>query len=150
MAVKVVADISGMKPLLAKLKKLSPKENRQILVRSLTDCAELVVENAKREQIIRGGRVAGTGPRGGKVMSDKPPHPSRLTSRTGRLRDSISINLQPLPGAIEVGASVVYARVHELGIPPYPKRAFLEPAVKATERRFPEIFMANWRRIAGV
>lgn len=150
MAVRVVAEVEGMKPLLAMLKKLSPEKSSEILVRSLLECAHLVAENAKREQIIRGGRFNVPGPRGGKNLQDRPPHPSKLTSRSGRLRDSISPRWHRKPWSIDVGTDVVYGRVHEEGIPPFPKRAYLEPAVEATERRFPDIFMRNWRRVARV
>jgi len=148
----IKAEVTGIKTLLRKLKKLSPKQSQEILVKSLQDCAKLVQDNAANKQIIQQGRVAVTGPRGGTSIKQAPVHPTRLTSRRGGagLVGSISINQSHLPASIDVGTKLKYGRVHELGLGRYPKRPFLKPGVEAVEDRFPAIFMKHWRRIARV
>jgi len=151
MAATIRAKVTGIKELNTKLKKLTPATNRQIMVQSLLDCAALVQENAATKQIIQGSRFFATGPRGGKTLKDAPVDPFRLTSRHGGsgIVGSISVNTRALPTAIEVGSDKVYAPIHELGLGRYPKRAFLAPAVDATEHRFPEMFLKNWKRLSG-
>lgn len=101
----------------------------------LTKAAYLVLTDAAQNQILRGGRM-----RTGKRLTNTPPHPSKLTSRTGELRRSLSANRgadrSGLPRYIDVGSDLVYARVHELGEGRFPKRAFLEPAVEAVSPQF--------------
>jgi phage gpG-like protein len=175
--------ISGIDPVLKAMERLSPKENRAIMVSSLVECAELVQKDAKENQIIRGGTAISIGPRGGKRKVQRPPHPTRLTSRTGTLRRSITVDRSPLPFAIEVGTNLRYGRAHELGFDGrvsvrshwreirqafgrniaarsthirahsrnmhLPRRPFLEPALRATEDRFADIFLKNWRKESG-
>jgi phage gpG-like protein len=113
MGFAVTVEVEGIEELQAALRKLSPEQNRNIMRESLLDCAAIIIENAKTKQIIRGGRGIALGPRGGRRLVDKAPDPKRLTSRSGRLRDSISWNLGRT--YIDVGSDVKYARVHELG-----------------------------------
>jgi phage gpG-like protein len=74
----------------------------------LLSAAYAVQTDAARNQIIGGG---------GK--SHAPPHPTRLTSRSGELRRSISANrgkdTSGLPRYIDVGSDLGYARLHEYG-----------------------------------
>lgn len=109
--------VEGIDKLKRKLEEIAPEHSPGWMAESLVDCGQLVVNNAKFKQIIRGGRVRGPkGPRGGKgKMTSRKPHPSKLTSRSSRLRDSITVDRHPLPFAVEVTAGVVYADVHEFG-----------------------------------
>jgi HK97 gp10 family phage protein len=141
MPVSVHATITGDKEWLRKLEKLSPQKHKEIMSKSLLECGMLVQANAAQKQIMGGGQKA-------KGVQIKP-HPSRLTSRTGTLRRSISTSWHRSPFEIDVGTHLVYGRVHELGLGNYPKRAFLEPAVKAEEQKFPSVFIKHWRRISG-
>jgi phage gpG-like protein len=179
-AVSYTAEVIGDKKWLATLAKLSPEKHAEILVESMLDSAKIVLENARRKQIIPGGRI-----RSGGGFTDRTPHPKRLTSRSGVLRDSISFEWHRRPFSIDVGTDKKYGAVHELGysgpvtikehqrritqafgkkISPqsitvhahsrikvtYPKRPFLEPAIKAESKNFPKIFLHHWRRLAGV
>lgn len=81
--------------------RLNIKKNSRFVGRFLRRMVLEVQRNAAQEQMIRGG--------GG------PPHPSRLTSRTGTGRRSISVNLAPLPLAAEVGSDLAYMALHETG-----------------------------------
>jgi len=141
MPVAMHANVTGAREWLRALNRLSPKEHQEITARSLVECGLLVQRNAAMKQIMGGGQKA-------KGVHLKP-HPTRLTSRTGTLRRSISTNRQPLPLAVEVGTDLIYGRVHELGLGRFPKRAFLAPAVEAEEDKFPRIFLKHWRRISG-
>lgn len=119
--------------------------------RFLLSAAILVLDNAASEQIIAGGRFkVGTGPRGGKILQSSPPHPSRLTSRSGELRRSLSlergIDDSGLPKYIDVGSDLVYAPVHELALRGYPKRAFLAPALEEEALGFGELLFAELAR----
>jgi phage gpG-like protein len=115
----------------------------------LLQAAELVLTDAAQNQIIRGGRFrAAPGPRGGKgKLRNTKPHPSKLTSRSGELRRSLSVNRgrdrSGLPRYVDVGSDLVYARVHELGLGSYPKRAFLAPAVAAVSPRFEGLLLGE-------
>lgn len=89
------------------LRRLSPAQNQAIFRKSLTDCARLVASNARTKQIMGGGQKA-------KGVQIKP-HPTRLTSRTGTLRRSISTNWYRKPEAIDIGSDLKYGAVHEHG-----------------------------------
>lgn len=148
MTLAVSVKVTGGAELERALKKLSPSQNKKILTESLLQCAYLVAENAAKEQIIQGSRFFATGPRGGRTLKDAPVHPTKLTSRRGGagLVGSITPEWHKKPFSIDVGTHLKYGPVHELGLGRYPKRAFLEPAVKAVENRFPDVFMAAWKR----
>lgn len=143
MPVTLHADITGAQEYLKALSRLSPKQNTKIMVDSLTECALRVQENAAKKQILGGGQKA--------IGVQIKPHPTKLTSRTGTLRRSISTNRQPLPLAIEVGTDLIYGRIHEIDGAGKAKvrRPFLAPAVEDVEDRFPAVFLKHWRRISG-
>ena len=79
-----------------------------------------------------------------------PPHPSKLTSRTGTLRRSLGpafgLDKSGLPRFIEGGSSLVYAPVHELGLGRFPRRPFLAPAVDAVTPQLEQIMVKHWER----
>lgn len=116
--------VIGDKQLRRKLKALSPRENRRVLREALLRVAFETQTNAARKQILPGGKG--------------PPHPTRLTSRTGSLRRSIAVSRRGLPREIEVGTHLIYGAVHELGTNRYPKRPFLRPAADEIGPKFPE------------
>ena len=115
----------------------------------LVKAAYLVLADAAANQIIRGGRFRG---KGGK-LGNTPPHPSRLTSRTGELRRSLSVNRGldrgGLPRYVDVGSDLVYAPVHELGLSRYPVRAFLAPAVAAVSPKFEGMLLHELDKAVG-
>lgn len=133
----------------------APAELAKPITRALLSCGYAVLKNAAEDQIIRGGRFRGApGPRGGRgKLEDAPPHPSRVTSRSGELRRSLSIargvDRSRLPGLLSVGSDLVYSAVHEYGLRVrgrrYPKRAFLAPALAAESQRFAGIFESELR-----
>lgn len=135
MPISMRATVIGDEEWIATLRRLSPERHKEIIERSLLECAYRVQTNAQTKQILPGGHG--------------PPDPRQLTSRTGTLRRSITVNRRPLPKATEIGSDLVYGPVHELGIN-MPRRPFLEPALDEEEERFPEIFMKEWRKIARV
>tara|TARA_R110000751_G_scaffold5290_1_gene24336 strand:+ start:276 stop:698 length:423 start_codon:yes stop_codon:yes gene_type:complete len=100
------------------LKNLSPDVANGVCDQSLESIAVLTEQRAKEVEIVRGrGRSA-------------KPLPKRLSFRSGRLSGSISTDRSSAPKQYVVGSTVAYAPVHELGLRPYPKRPFLEPAAK--------------------
>jgi phage gpG-like protein len=152
MAVALSITVQGVEELRKRLDRLSPKKNPAWVRRSLIDCAELTQKISAEEMIIRGGRFRGPkGPRGGKgKMTDAAVHATKLTSRSGHLRDMIRVNHSPLPWAIEVGTDLIYGAVHELGkhkrIPNYPARPFLKPGLEKAAKKFDDIFMREWKK----
>jgi phage gpG-like protein len=108
---KLKVEVTGIKQISGMLKDLSPDESQEIVVKSLQDCAKLVQINAVNKQIMGGGAKAVSRGRGVQIK----PHPTRLTSRTGTLRRSISINQQRVPAWIDIGTDLKYGAVHELG-----------------------------------
>lgn len=113
--------------------------------RFLLSAGFLLLTNAAREQIIGGGRV-----RVGRGLTSTPPHPSRLTSRSGELRRSLSADrgadTSGLPRWIDVGSDLAYAPTHELGLRGYPVRAFLRPAGDAVSPGFAELYARELER----
>jgi phage gpG-like protein len=142
MAVSLSINVEGIEAVQAQLDRINPRKNPKMVGRALVNCALLTQKIATEEKIIRGGRFRGpAGPRGGKgkMMSSKP-HPTKLTSRTSRLRDSIAVNRRALPWSVEVGTDVVYAAVHEYGGKHHPPRPYLGPALEDASKRFGDIF----------
>lgn len=136
------------------LEGIDPSRNPRAFNRGMTKAGLRIARNAARKQIIRGGRFGGT---------DAPPHPTRLTSRSGRLRASLegfgAIDDSGLPKFLDVGTTVEYGPVHELGLQVatrsgssfrMPRRAFLEPAVDAEFEAVQTDILAEWAKGADV
>jgi len=77
-------------------------------------------------------------------------HPSKLTNRSFRLRDSIGTDLRALPKFVEVGTDVDYAAKHEFGLKNFPERPFMEPALKVIRPKMTGIVIRHWKREAGL
>lgn len=137
MPVSVKVVLTGDKKFLAKLEAVA---SPRVRIKALNEAAFLLAKIAAEEKILRGGRFFGAG---GK-LTDSPPHPTKLTSRSGRLRGSLhprqAIDRSGLPKYIEVGTDVKYAAQHELGLAPYPPRPFLKPAAEDVSKELPRIF----------
>jgi phage gpG-like protein len=128
--------------------------------RFLAQAALRVVRNAADQQIIRGGRFRGlAGSRGGRgKLQDRPPHPTRLTSRSGELRRSLSssrgIDRSGFPYYVDVGTELPYGGVHEYGLTvrgrTYPKRAFIAPAMEAESATFEPLLVDELVRHMGL
>lgn len=122
------------------LDRLSRGGLKRITTKALEDLGKEVASNASFVQIIRGGR--------GKGKYESPPNPTKLTSRSGDLRTSIISELEPSGLSVRIGSRIDYSRIHELGDPSrnMPKRAYLEPALKAEEKKWDDIFARIWAR----
>jgi phage gpG-like protein len=123
-ATSLRVDLTGDEALRQVLERIKPSQNRGAFASALTEMALLTARIAAEEKIIRGGRFRGpAGPRGGRAaLTNRAAHPTRLTSRSGRLRASLAgrgyragIDDSALPREIAVGTEVNYAPVHEFG-----------------------------------
>lgn len=143
--IAVVIDKQDMARVKRVLGSLRAPQQAKAVSRFLLKAGFAVLKDAAENQIIRGGRV-----RVGKSLTSTRPHPTRLTSRTGELRRSLSANRglerAGLPRYIDVGSDLVYARVHELGLGRYPVRAFLAPAVAAVSPQFEGMLEAELQK----
>lgn len=83
------------------LARLSPQQRPELARSFLLSAALLIQRHAAEDTIIRGGKG--------------PPHPTRLTSRTGTGRRSISVDRSGLPSFIAVGSDLGYMALHETG-----------------------------------
>ena len=101
------------------LDRLDPQHRESVSSDALESIARLTEQRAKEVEIVRG--------RGRDIIA-APPLAKQLTFRSGRLSGSISTDATQLPDQVVVGTPVKYGVVHELGLSPQPKRAFLEPA----------------------
>lgn len=101
MAVALRITAEGFEKVEAALRALNPQQRPKAVRQALVRCALQVQKVATQDVMIRGGQG--------------PPHPTRLTSRTGTLRRSYVVNRRPLPRAVEVGSALNYARTHEFG-----------------------------------
>lgn len=101
MAIAFRVSADGFDDVQRVLKTLDVKARPRPIARGLTKIGLLVQKIATQDVMIRGGQG--------------PPHPTRLTSRTGTLRRSYSVNRRRLPQFVEVGTPLIYGRTHELG-----------------------------------
>lgn len=116
-------NVADSKRLRAFLRRLDPDQRDSVSAEVLEGLTRVAEADAKENQIVRGrGKQA-------------PPLPDKLTYRSGELSRSISTDFSRLPKVAVLGTRLRYGAVHELGIPPYPKRAFLEPAVRTAIRQ---------------
>jgi phage gpG-like protein len=164
-AVAIRLRLEGTETLKKVLNSFSEPKRRQVLDQSLRKMAFRVQEIATKDIILRGG-----GP-------SAPTHPTRLRSRSGELRRSISgprgKDTSELPRAIEVGTDLVYGPVHEFGATikasgkPYlvfqlpagnwvsvkkvtiPPRPFIGPAFDRASQEFEAILHRVWALQVG-
>ncbi len=132
-----------------RIRNLSPLRRRNIINSALIRSALVVVDEARAQMINA-------------KSDDQPPHPTRLTSRSGRGRKSIHatrrVDRTSVSGfTTEVGTNLEYMAVHETGgiattsgggLFIYPPRPWLRPGYKKAERRIEAIFRAEW--VAGI
>ena len=167
MSVTIETNVVGVKEVVGALQRANPKKNTLWVGRALKESASLVQARARSRYIKRGGRIK----TGSKSFSDSPALPNQLTSRSGRLRDSIRVDYRKQSQSVGIGTHVVYGRIHELGgsirITPkmrrvlhakgihprssttvvrMPKRPYLAPALRDASREIPSIFIRAWER----
>ena len=156
MAVNLSVSVKGIEDVQRLLARLDLSKNRGLLRDGLIECAELVQRIATKQKIKPGGKA--------------PPLPHKLTSRTNRLRGSISIDRTGLPFSVAIGSDANYAAIHEFGfrgtenvkqhmrtvcfgrtVSPFsvgpftrqmnmPARPFLSPALDDAAPKFPDVF----------
>lgn len=131
--------VTGVDSVAKGLERMNPGLNTKIVVDSLIESISLVLRTAAQEKIVRGG------------ARNSPPRAGILTSRTGRLRASLSlqgggIDKSGLPNKISGGSNVKYAGVHEFGLGRHPKRPYLKPALDQDSPKFPAIFSKHWNK----
>ncbi len=136
------------------LRNMDPRFKPKLISRILLRSGQAIQVTVQTKTILRGGGGA--------------PKPNILTSRTGTLRRGQFTNVLS-PRAVEVGTDLVYGAVHEQGgtfsVPThsrrtasgtvtvmahskrYPRRPFLEPALKKTERERQKIARQEWQRV---
>ena len=129
----------GSKELQRRLKKMNPAQNARITTPALRESMLLVMRDAARNRIFPGGGGA--------------PKSNILTSRSGNLRRSLGIDFEQDVSVgvragstrtsqfIEGGTHLIYGAVHEAT-----RRAFLKPALAATQSKFDDIFRKWWAR----
>ena len=135
---------------------LNPGESPEWVRRALVKGGLRIQANAAGQQIIRGGKG--------------PPHPHRLTSRSGTGRRSIRVDRGGLPRFfVDVGTDLRYMAAHETGgtftrrahsrrsklgnlhqvrahSMTYPPRPFLRPALEEVDSQLEGIFIDEWGR----
>lgn len=127
-------NVTGSKKLKRLLRDLDPRVRDGVTDEVMRDLGKLVKANAQETQIVRG-------------RGDAPPLPRQLSYRTGHLTRSIGTDFSEAPRRYIVGTPVAYGTVHELGLPPYPKRPFLEPAVEyVIEQKAERLFRLAMQR----
>ena len=134
-----------------KIARLNPAKRTQMINRSLLRSGEVVTRESQKA-MIRGG--------------SGPPHPTRLTSRTGTGRRSITPDRRVSKTAggfrLDVGTELIYMGVHETGgtfqatstkgtpfTLSFPPRPFLEPGLDKSRIKIERIFTQEWLRIIG-
>ena len=131
----VKVKLLGGKRLRKRLAKMDPQQNARILIKSYREIALKISANARNVQIRRGRGAV---------------HPTKLTHRSFRLRDSIVPDFKGLPRFAEVGTNLFYGAIHEFGLGRFPARPFMEPALDAISPTIPVIVTKHWKREAGL
>lgn len=134
MAAFITVRVTGGAQLRQALAKLNPETNGRIFSQSVREIATKIGANAKNVQIRRGQGAV---------------HPTQLTHRTFRLRDSIGPDFSGLPTFAEVGTDVFYGAIHEFGLNGHP-RPFMQPALDAIAPEIPEIVVKHWKAEGGI
>lgn len=117
------------------LRRLSPKQNPRPIRRALIKLGFIAQRHSARRAILPGGT--------------RPPHPTKLTSRTGTGRRSIGVDRRPLAQfAIDVGSDLFYMRLHALGLGRFPVRDWLTPGLREARRDGANVIAREWRRAA--
>lgn len=158
MAVGVKVTVVGLDKVERLLKQLRPPASDKAITAGLFRSAEAVKADSTLNQIIRGGKG--------------PVDAKRLTSRSGDLRRSITIDRTKTPRSIQVGTHLKYGRAHELGFSgnvtvrahrrklksgtfdvrshtrnmKLKARPFLQPALDKVSPRFPTFFVEEIER----
>ena len=140
----------NVKPSMAQMREtirnMNPAVKIVILQRALVKSGFVVAEQSQKSMLS--GRVGGA-----------PPHPTRLTSRTGTGRRSIRSDRRASRRSrfgmfIDIGTDLGYMGLHEFGGPwrtptgfrTYPPRPFLQPGLEKSKRQIEEIFRLEWAR----
>ena len=131
--------VTGTREFETFLRRLGASGRTGVRSRVLAKIGRATERESKETRFVRGRGKA-------KALSDI------LSRRTGRLQDSISTDETGLPNRVEVGTSVEYGPIHELGLTvrrpigpskrdrkagrlkgfaKYPRRPFLQPAAEA-------------------
>ena len=135
MPVAARIEVTGDKEFARVLARINPRKNPKFVTRALQKAAFLVQKLAAEEKIKRSGP---------KDVVD----PIQVTSRTGTLRRSISVDSAGTPHFITIGSNLIYAGVHELGSRDGNMRArpYLQPALDDVSARMAAIFAREWER----
>lgn len=99
--IAVTVSVTGIEAVRKVLALVSPAQSPAIMRDALTRSALRVQAVAAKESMIRGGK--------------QPPHPTRLTSRTGTGRRSIAVDRSELPFRVSIGSALKYMALHETG-----------------------------------
>ena len=75
MSVVISVNATGIAEVQRALRAASPKQADRWVREYLTRSMLLILDNAARKQIRRGGAIAGVGPRGGRTITAAPPLP---------------------------------------------------------------------------
>ena len=125
------AKLIGLPELERELRKMNPAQQRSITTPALLESMQTTLRDAARNRILPGG--------------SGPPRPDILTSRTGTLRRSLTgnfaVDLNERLQWVEGGTHLIYGAVHENS-----RRAFLKPALAATQGQYEDIFRKWWAR----
>lgn len=111
--IAVTVSVTGIEAVRKVLALVSPAQSPAIIRDALRKSALRVAAVAAKDEIIRGGK--------------QPPHPTRLTSRTGTGRRSIGVDFphtdpeiatigsQLRPSSVRIGSFLGYMALHETG-----------------------------------
>jgi phage gpG-like protein len=115
-----------------------PPTKKIVIQEALIEAMQKTLPGAKEISVEKYFRQAG--------KKGAPPIPEKLTYRTGELARSITYKVKRKGKKIVglFGTNKVYGRIHELGEGNYPKRQFLEPALKEI---IPKFMINAWKAV---